>query len=358
LACIACLSFQGSIKWWVLRHQLHHRWTDTEYDPYDATRGLWFSHMGWIFYKPDYSRFPKLDRTMIENDVVVNLQHKYFLHGALFFGFIFPTMLGYLWDDPKGGFIWGGIVSRVLIWQSTFCINSFSHYFGDREYTEEFTARGNFILAVITGGEGNHNYHHAFPRDYRHGYQTYEWDPCKWVVWVLHNYTNMIPWVYVTPQSEILKAKAFILSQKAERAEKVEQESSLAMWSRFAVNGPGDGIGQDKDTEGELPNWTKIEAQAAVSAMYSRSPNVEPLVVMIDSYVVDMTPYKEEHPGGTNVIQPFNMPLPKKGDITSPSLVGINDWKDATEAFHGGLNGHFWSAREKMKTYRIAKLSN
>lgn len=32
---------------------------------------------------------------------------------ALFLGFAFPPMMGNLWGDPKGAFIWAGLVSRL-----------------------------------------------------------------------------------------------------------------------------------------------------------------------------------------------------------------------------------------------------
>ena len=51
LAFLGSLSWQGSIKWWVVRHRLHHRFTDTPLDPYDSSRGLWYSHFGWLFEK-------------------------------------------------------------------------------------------------------------------------------------------------------------------------------------------------------------------------------------------------------------------------------------------------------------------
>jgi fatty-acid desaturase len=35
------------------------------------------------------------------------------------------------------------------------------------------------LLALFTGGEANHNYHHCFPKDYRNGPQTLDWDPTK-----------------------------------------------------------------------------------------------------------------------------------------------------------------------------------
>ena len=43
-------AFQGSIKWWSLRHRLHHRYVDTDDDPYDSTKGFYFSHMGVSCY--------------------------------------------------------------------------------------------------------------------------------------------------------------------------------------------------------------------------------------------------------------------------------------------------------------------
>ncbi len=34
-------------------------------------------------------------------------------------------------------------------------------------------------------GEGYHNYHHTFPRDYRNGPQWYNVDPSKWLIYTL-----------------------------------------------------------------------------------------------------------------------------------------------------------------------------
>ncbi|CAG8710728.1 15332_t:CDS:2, partial [Acaulospora morrowiae] len=62
------LAFQGSIKWWVLRHRLHHRFTDTDHDPYSAAKGFWFSHMGWIFSKPYYPRMKLVDASDLNED--------------------------------------------------------------------------------------------------------------------------------------------------------------------------------------------------------------------------------------------------------------------------------------------------
>lgn len=95
---------------------------------------------------------------------------------ALFLGFILPTILGSLWNDPWGSFIWAGLLARLFIWHSTFLVNSFvfrqsktislpddtvfrlAHWDGLQPYSDENTSRGNLLLALMTGGEGNHNF--------------------------------------------------------------------------------------------------------------------------------------------------------------------------------------------------------
>lgn len=72
LALMGTLSFQGSIKWWVERHRLHHRFTDTANDPYNAKRGFWFSHIGWIMKKPFYPLLPLIDASDLHGDPGTN----------------------------------------------------------------------------------------------------------------------------------------------------------------------------------------------------------------------------------------------------------------------------------------------
>lgn len=61
LAIMGTMGFQGSIKWWSQRHRLHHRFTDSENDPYNAKKGFWFSHIGWIFQRPEYKKLALVD---------------------------------------------------------------------------------------------------------------------------------------------------------------------------------------------------------------------------------------------------------------------------------------------------------
>jgi stearoyl-CoA desaturase (delta-9 desaturase) len=204
LAMTGVMAFQGSIKWWSLRHRLHHRYTDTEHDPYDATRGFWYSHMGWLFERPEYTRMKWIDKSDLDADPVVRFQHKNFPLLSILLGFVLPTILGFTWGDALGGFLYGGYVSRIVIWHSTWLINSLAHSWGEQEFSTENTSRGNLVLALLTFGEGHHNFHHEFPRDYRNGIRIDDYDPTKWVIAFL-SYFGLTYGLIEVPEEVILK---------------------------------------------------------------------------------------------------------------------------------------------------------
>ena len=82
-AMVGAGAFQGSIKWWSRGHRAHHRYTDTELDPYNAQLGFWWSHVGWMILKP--RRRPGMaDVSDIQADPVVRWQHRWYL--PLIFG--------------------------------------------------------------------------------------------------------------------------------------------------------------------------------------------------------------------------------------------------------------------------------
>ena len=84
--------------------------------------------------------------------------------------------------QPPGAFV---EIRLVVVFHVTFFINSFAHTFGSQDYDPHSTARDSWICAILTNGEGYHNYHHRFPSDYRNGIRWYHWDPTKWLVWSL-----------------------------------------------------------------------------------------------------------------------------------------------------------------------------
>jgi len=73
-------------------------------------------------------------------------------------------------------FIWGFCLSTVLLWHDTFTINSLSHLFGSRRYETSDTSKNNWLLALLTLGEGWHNNHHHFMASARQGFYWWEID--------------------------------------------------------------------------------------------------------------------------------------------------------------------------------------
>ncbi len=176
-------TFEGSVLEWCTDHRNHHRYSERDYDkdPYSIEKGFWHAHIGWLIRLDIESR----DFSNVEDlkaNGLVRWQDKYFVPLAFFMGLIFPTAIAALWGNALGGLIIAGFLRIVMVHHSTFFINSFCHIFGKRTYCKEKTAVDNWVLALLTFGEGYHNFHHRFPIDYRNGVKFYHFDPTKWFI--------------------------------------------------------------------------------------------------------------------------------------------------------------------------------
>jgi stearoyl-CoA desaturase (delta-9 desaturase) len=177
------MALQNSALNWAAAHRVHHRFIDDpERDPYCARRGFWFSHIGWMLRsypsgEPDFSVVRDLQR-----DPLVMWQHNHYLLLALSTNFGLPLLVGYLSGDVWGVFLLAGILRLVVSHHFTFFINSLAHMWGSQPYTDENTARDNPVVALLTYGEGYHNFHHMFAHDYRNGLRWWQWDPSKWFI--------------------------------------------------------------------------------------------------------------------------------------------------------------------------------
>jgi len=97
-------------------------------------------------------------------------------------------LLGFLWNGwtgAFGAFLITGVARIVVLQHGTFLINSACHTIGRQPYSTKCSARDSFFLALLTLGEGYHNYHHEFQYDYRNGVKPWQMDPTKWVIWML-----------------------------------------------------------------------------------------------------------------------------------------------------------------------------
>lgn len=179
-------AIQNSILFWSSGHRTHHRFVDDiELDPYSAKKGFWYSHIGWMLRDypngtPDFKNVPDL-----LNDKLVMFQHNYYIPLVLITNLGIPALVGWAVGDLWGVMLLGGLLRLIISHHVTFFINSLCHMFGKRPYTDENTARDNFILAFFTWGEGYHNYHHIFQYDYRNGVKWWQYDPTKWLIWSL-----------------------------------------------------------------------------------------------------------------------------------------------------------------------------
>ena len=178
--------------WWAAHHRDHHRHSDKEGDLHSPhLQGLYWSHVGWITSRSnartkvenvkDLTRFPELcflDRF----DVLVPAILAVSLFGTGYFlNLAFP---GLNTSGPQL-LVWGFFVSTVVLFHGTFTINSLAHLFGRRRYQTTDESRNNFLLALITLGEGWHNNHHHFPAATRQGFYWWEIDITYYMLKVL-----------------------------------------------------------------------------------------------------------------------------------------------------------------------------
>lgn len=78
--CIFILQYR--VTDWVHDHRLHHKFSDTDGDPHNANRGLFFSHIGWLMQRghPEVFRRSKtIDMSDINKDPLVQFHTKYIL---------------------------------------------------------------------------------------------------------------------------------------------------------------------------------------------------------------------------------------------------------------------------------------
>jgi stearoyl-CoA desaturase (Delta-9 desaturase) len=179
LAFLAQTSAQKGVLWWAAHHRMHHRHSDTEDDIHSPLRrGFWSSHIGWLVSNDSAA----YDRTIIQDFgkyPELALLNRYHRVPAVLFGCGVFLLGGY------AAFIWGFVLSTVVLYHCTFSINSLAHLWGSRRYETRDGSRNNLLLAILTFGEGWHNNHHRFMYRARQGVRWWEIDITYYVLWML-----------------------------------------------------------------------------------------------------------------------------------------------------------------------------
>jgi stearoyl-CoA desaturase (delta-9 desaturase) len=175
--------------WWAAHHRYHHANSDHACDLHSPSQhGFVRAHMGWFLsmkgFAPDLRlardllKFPEL-RWLDRYDVLIP-----FLLGLAMFllGVLLAHRAPGLRTSGAQMLVWGFFISTVLCWHATYTINSLSHLFGSQRYRTGDTSRNNWLLAILTLGEGWHNNHHHYPRAARQGFYWWEYDPTYYLL--------------------------------------------------------------------------------------------------------------------------------------------------------------------------------
>jgi stearoyl-CoA desaturase (delta-9 desaturase) len=178
--------------WWAAHHRDHHAFSDRKEDPHSPVQhGFLRSHMSWFLstkgFIPDLKRvrdllqFPEL-RWLDRFDIVIPVA----LGAGMFgLGVLLEHVAPQLGTNGWQMLIWGFFISTVVCWHGTYTINSLSHVFGRQRYRTGDSSRNNWLLALITLGEGWHNNHHHYPSAARQGFYWWEIDITFYVLKVL-----------------------------------------------------------------------------------------------------------------------------------------------------------------------------
>jgi len=186
---------------WVAIHRKHHQHTDDEPDPHSPLVNLWWGHMGWLIhrneslsdidfyyrYAPDILRDPfylRLERNALWAYVYLAHAVPYFVAGFIGGGLWYGTWLGGL-QFGLSLLLWGVVVRTLFSWHATCAVNSVAHVWGYRSYDTRDNSRNNWLVALLTGGEGWHNNHHAQPVSASQGFEWWEFDPTFWLIRLL-----------------------------------------------------------------------------------------------------------------------------------------------------------------------------
>jgi len=222
---------------------------------------------------------------------------------------LIPTFICGLWGDYRGGFYYAVITRLVVIHHSTFFINSVAHFIGDQPFSNHNNSFDSFITALLTVGEGYHNFHHEFPQDYRCNPQFYKFDPIKWFIKGFSIF-GLTYDLITANENEINKAQ-------------------IQMQQRYL-----------DDTKAKIEFGNEIEnlpvwKQEDVNKQIQIGRNL----ILVEGYVLDIGRFVDAHPGGRLIL-----------------LNEIGKTNEETTKNFDTKNNHSLKALAWMKNLRIAKL--
>jgi fatty-acid desaturase len=180
LAILGICCMQDTPARWVCVHRMHHVHSDEIPDPHSPRVNFLWSHMGWLMFinRDTYSiaSLQKFAKDLLRDPFYMKLETNPFRQFAYILAQIpILFLLGFALSFAFGGdltasiqlgasvVVWGFLLRVIAVWHITWSVNSLSHMFGYQTYQTNEDSRNNWLVALLTVGEGWHNNHHEDP---------------------------------------------------------------------------------------------------------------------------------------------------------------------------------------------------
>jgi len=212
-----------------------------------------------------------------------------------------------VFEDKIQAYFYGGCLARLLTWHSTWFVNSLAHWLGDDEYANETSAKDHMLTALLTLGEGNHGFHHAFPTSYKNGVRWYHYDPTKWLI-ELGYYLGLCYDLNHPAENEISKARYQV------KEKKLSDLGSSIVWPR--------------------PPQARVTLE-----QFKEEVSSGKLWLALNDMVYDVAEFASKHPGGAPLLM---------------SMVGKEP--EVVQKFITTKHTHSKAARNIMDTIAVARL--
>ncbi len=294
LAFLAQSTTQKSVLWWGATHRHHHAFSDTEDDVHSPRRkGFLYSHVGWIFARKhdtadlskiaDFARYPEL-----------MWLHRFEQAPSVILAIACFLIAG--WPGLVVGFLW----STVVLYHATFCINSLAHVRGRKRYVTGDDSRNNWLLALMTMGEGWHNNHHAYQSSVRQGFKWWEFDPTYYTLKAL-SWVGVVRDLKAPPKAVLRNEHGLglkVIDRAAEQLAAHFNSERIALAISSALHGPELTALQEALTRAQhratevlaglhLPQLpTRDEFAAQARAMFARTRSMDDIVDRAYDYLL------------------------------------------------------------------------
>lgn len=209
---ICCL--EDSPARWVAIHRIHHVHSDERHDPHSPLVTFFWSHFGWLMvHNRDAQSIDAIAtyaKDILRDPFYMRIEKRPWM--LMWIGlaqvpvfFLAGAAIGWIgWGSdaalPLGAslVVWGVFVRIVAVWHITWSVNSLSHLFGYRNYETGEDSRNNWLVALLTVGEGWHNNHHEDPSSASLQHRWWEIDVSYYEIRLLE--ALGLAWDVVTPR--------------------------------------------------------------------------------------------------------------------------------------------------------------